>query len=181
VRPAPVLPEPPRVTVTTWLELTDPAELRPARDPGGGNGPEFRIRRVEPPDGALSRWFYVEVGRPHAWTDHLGRDAAAWEAWAAQVETWVLTVGGERAGFHELRPEGDAVELAYLGLLPAYQGLGLGGRLLTHALRRALEIAPRVWVHTETRDGRAALPNYLARGMRPYRREAVWQDLREGR
>jgi GNAT superfamily N-acetyltransferase len=88
---------------------------------------------------------------------------------------------GTRAGYYELRPGGDGVELAYFGLLPAFQGRGLGGHLLTHALRRGLELAPRVWVHTETRDGPAALPNYLARGLRPYRREEVWQDLREGR
>jgi GNAT superfamily N-acetyltransferase len=178
LRAAAILPEPPGVIVTTWLELTDPAQLRPAREP---DGPPAEIRRADPPDGAVSRWFYVEVGRPHAWTDHLGRDAAAWDAWAAQVETWVLTVDGERAGFHELRPDGDGVELAYFGVLAAFQGRGLGGWLLTHALRRGLELAPRVWVHTQTRDGRAALPNYLARGMRPYRREASWQDLRDRR
>ena len=164
--------------VTTWLELTDPGELRPARNPGI---PGAEIRRAQSPDGALSRWFYVVIGRPHAWTDHLGRDAAAWEAWAAQVETWVLTVGGSRAGYYELRPGGGGVELAYFGLLPAFQGRGLGGHLLTHALRRGLELASRVWVHTETRDGPAALPNYLARGLRPYRREEMSVDLREGR
>jgi len=169
------------VIVTTWLELTDPTELRPARDPRRVGGPEIAIRRAEPPDGALSRWFYVEVGRPHAWTDHLGRDAAAWQAWAEQVETWALTVAGRRAGYHELRPGAGGVELAYFGLRPEFQGRGLGGHLLTHALRRGLELAPRVWVHTETRDGPAALPNYLARGLRPYRREEVPVDLREGR
>lgn len=164
--------------VVTWLELTDPAQLRPARDPGV-TGAE--ISRVDPPDGAVSRWYYVEVGRPHAWTDHLSFDDAAWDAWAREVETWALTVQGRRAGFYELRPEGDGVEVAYFGLLPAFQGRGLGGWLLTHALRRGLELAPRIWVHTETRDGPAALPNYLARGLRAYRRDPVWQDLREGR
>ena len=93
VRAAALLPEPPRVIVTTWLELTGPAQLRPARDPGD-RAAEIEIRRADPPDGALSRWFYIEVGRAHAWTDHLGRDGAAWEAWAMDVETWILTVGG---------------------------------------------------------------------------------------
>ena len=113
--------------VVTWLELTDPAQLRPARDPGV-TGAE--ISRVDPPDGAVSRWYYVEVGRPHAWTDHLSFDDAAWDAWAREVETWALTVQGRRAGFYELRPEGDGVEVAYFGLLPAFQGRGLGGWLL---------------------------------------------------
>ena len=178
VRAAAVVPEPADVIVVTWLELTDPAQLRPAPAPGVAG---TEIRRVDPPDGAVSRGFYGAVGRPHAWTDHLGFDAAAWDAWARVVETWALTVDGRRAGFYELRTEGDGVELAYFGLLPAFQGRGLGGWLLTHALRRGLELAPRVWLHTQTRDAPAALPNYLSRGLRPYRRAGVWQDLREGR
>ena len=123
-------------------------------------------------DGELSRWFYVEVGAPHGWTDNLGRSSAEWQAWAKLVETWVATVTGERAGYYELLPAADSVEVAYFGLLPGFHGQGLGGHLLTHALRRALELAPRVWLHTNTRDGAAALPNYLARGLRPFRHEA---------
>jgi GNAT superfamily N-acetyltransferase len=129
------------------------------------------IERVEPPDGALNRWFYVEVGGPHRWIDHLGRSEAQWQAWAERVETWVATVAGERAGYYELLPGTDDVELAYFGLLAPYQGVGLGGFLLTHGLRRGFELAPCVRLHTNTQDGAAALPNYLARGLRPYRTE----------
>jgi GNAT superfamily N-acetyltransferase len=153
--------------VLTYLELDDPAQLRPARPPRMSG---VEIARVARPDGAVSRWFYVAVGTPHEWTDHIGRSPAEWQAWAEGVETWVATVDGERAGYYELRPGGESVQLAYFGLLPAFQAQGLGGHLLTHALRRGLEIAPRVWLHTNTRDGAAALPNYLARGLRPYRR-----------
>lgn len=154
--------------VRTFLELDDPALLRPAPAPRIGG---LEIARVEPPDGAVSRWLYVEVGTPYRWTDSLGRTAEEWQSWAECVETWVATVAGERAGYYELLPEGESVELAYFGLLAAFHGQGLGGHLLTHALRRALEIAPRVWLHTNTQDGVAALPNYLARGLRPYRQD----------
>jgi GNAT superfamily N-acetyltransferase len=154
--------------VRTYLELDDPAQLRPAGPP---RVPGVEIARVEPPDGAVSRWFYVEVGAPHRWIDNLGRSDAVWQAWAERVETWVATVAGKRAGYYELRALAGSVEVAYFGLLPAFQGQGLGGHLLTHALRRALEIAPRVWLQTNTQDGAAALPNYLARGLRPFRRE----------
>jgi GNAT superfamily N-acetyltransferase len=156
--------------VRTYLELDDPARLRPARAPRVA---DVEIARVAPPEGELSRWFYVEVGTPYRWTDNLGRSDAGWQSWAERVETWVATVAGERAGYYELRPEGDSVELAYFGLLPAFHGRGLGGHLLTHALRRGLELAPRVWLHTNTQDGPAALPNYLARGLRPFRREQL--------
>jgi len=156
-----------RVT-TTWLELTDPAELRPARTPDLDG---VAVIRVDPPDGALNAALYGGVGAAHAWHDYVHRDAAWWQARAEALETWLLTVDGEPAGYAELEPDGrGGVEVAYFGLLPGFHGRGLGGHLLTEVLRRALEVAPRVWLHTCTLDGPAALPNYLARGLRPYRR-----------
>ena len=159
--------------VRTYLELTDPAAIRaPAAPPR--TDAEITIAKVEPPDGATSRWFYEHVGRDYQWTDNLGRTEAEWQAWADRVETWVLAVDGERAGYHELRPEdGASVEIAYFGLLAHAQGRGLGGHLLTHALRRAFELAPRAWLHTCTLDGPHALPNYEARGLRPFRTEVL--------
>jgi GNAT superfamily N-acetyltransferase len=158
------------VIVRTYLELDDPARLRPSGPPRVA---EVQIARVEPPDGAVNRWFYARVGARHNWTDHAGRSEAEWQAWADRVETWMATAAGERAGYYELRPDGAGVEVAYFGLLPAFQGRGLGGFLLTHALRRAFELAPRVWLHTNTQDGEAALPNYRARGLRPFRTEVL--------
>jgi len=157
--------------VRTYLELTSLAELRaaaPPRVPG-----VVAIARVEPPDGAVNRWFYETVGRPHGWTDHIGRTDAEWQEWAERVETWVATIDGGNAGYYELRETGDDVEIAYFGLLPHVQGQGLGGHLLTHAVTRAFELAPRVWVHTCTLDGPHALANYLARGLRPFRTETL--------
>ena len=156
--------------VRTYLEIHDPAALRPAAPPRLEG---VEVARAEPPDGELNRWFYVEVGAAHNWIDNLGRSEADWQAWAERVETWVATVDGRRAGYYELRVDGGNVEVAYFGLLAAYQGAGLGGFLLTHALRRGFELAPRVWLHTNTQDGAAALPNYKARGLRPFRTEAL--------
>ena len=156
--------------VRTYLEIDDRADLRPGGPPRLDG---VEVMRAAPPDGELSRWFYVTVGKPHNWTDNLGRSAADWQAWADRVETWVATVQGQRAGYYELRSDGADVEVAYFGLLAAFQGAGLGGFLLTHALRRGFELAPRVWLHTNTQDGEAALANYKARGLRPFRTETL--------
>jgi GNAT superfamily N-acetyltransferase len=154
----------------TYLALDDPRALRSAARPSLDG---LEIALVKPADGAVSQWFYVRVGERHNWTDNLHRSESDWQAWAGGVETWVATVAGERAGYYELREDGESVELAYFGLLAEFHRQGLGGYLLTHALRRALEIAPRVWLHTNTQDAPAALPNYLARGLQPFRTEAL--------
>jgi GNAT superfamily N-acetyltransferase len=154
--------------VVTYLELDDPAALRPAALP---RLDDVAIARVEGADGPLLRWFYVEVGRHHKWTDLLGWNDAEWERWGAGPETWVAIVGGERAGYYVLDGQRESVEVRFFGLLPAFQGAGLGGHLLTHALRRGLELAPRVWLHTCSLDHPAALPNYEARGLRVFRTE----------
>jgi GNAT superfamily N-acetyltransferase len=147
--------------VTTYLELTDPAAIRPAK--------RFAtVARVDPPDGAVNRAFYETIGRDYSWTDLLGRDDAWWQAHAETVETWVLM--GD-AGYYELHPDGADVEIAYFGLVPAFQGRGLGAALLVHALWRGFELGTRVWVHTCSLDGPHALANYRARGLIPYKEE----------
>jgi GNAT superfamily N-acetyltransferase len=155
--------------VVTFLELADARDLRAAGPP---RLQDVEIERVEPPDGPLLRWFYAEVGRHHHWTDLLHWADSDWQAWAAGAETWVAAVAGERAGYYVLDRRGESVEVRLFGLLPGFQGAGLGGHLLTHALRRALQLAPRVWLHTCTLDHPAALPNYQARGLRVFRTEA---------
>jgi GNAT superfamily N-acetyltransferase len=79
------------------------------------------------------------------------------------------------AGYFELRRQPDgAVEIAYFGLLPEFIGRGLGKFLLSEATRRAWELgATRVWLHTNTLDHAAALPNYLARGFSVVRTETL--------
>ena len=153
--------------VTTHLEILDPARLRPPR----GEAPAgLSFQRVEPPDGALCRLLYLEVGADWSWTDHAEESPAWWQAHAEGVETWLAHLDGELAGYAELEPqEGGAVEIAYLGLLPAFDGRGIGGHLLAHAIRRGFELGTRVWVHTCTLDGPRALANYEARGMQVFR------------
>jgi GNAT superfamily N-acetyltransferase len=160
----------PRDVVRTHLELADASQLRPA---GPARLDNVEITRVQPPLGEVSRWFYATVGAPYEWVDHANRSAQEWQAWAERVETWVATVQGRRAGYYELHPGNEGVEVAYFGLLRDFHGAGLGGALLTHALRRALELGPPVRLHTCTTDGPHALANYLARGMRRVGTEVI--------
>lgn len=157
------------VVTTTWLEMTHPTQLRPARNVRGASA-----ERVH--DAEVNRRMYLGVGGPHQWTERLGWDDRQWARLAARVETWLARLDGEPAGFAELdlRSDGE-VKILYFGLLARFQGVGLGGWFLTEVLRRAWEAHPdgtrRVWLHTCSLDGPYALANYEARGLRPFRRE----------
>ena len=74
------------------------------------------------------------------------------------------TCAARRRGIRA-RAVDDAVEITSFGLLPAFIGRGIGPRLLDFAIRRGWELGPRVWVHTCSLDGPAALPNYQGRGL----------------
>jgi len=154
----------------TYLEMTSPEALRPADVPVD----DLRIEHVGACTASFYRYLYTEVGRDYRWTDRLAwTDEQIREHLASPaIAVHVAYVGGTPAGYFELTRHGDgSCELSYFGLLPEFQGRGLGKFLLTQATRRAWEGASRVWLHTCTLDGPAALPNYVARGFRPYRKE----------
>ena len=158
-------------TVTTWyLESRSPADLKPASDPGGVSLVEAQI-----PQWQFNRFLYQLVGGPWQWTDKLSWDDQQWRdyAEAENLRTWVAWVSGSPAGYFELqRQAGDEVEICYFGLAPRFIGRGLGGYLLTEALRMAWAWqASRVWVHTCSLDHEGALANYQARGLTIYRTE----------
>ena len=160
--------------VTTWyLEMTDPAQLRPGRVPPA----EPTVLVAGRPAPELSRLFYGLVGADWSWTDRLGWTDEQWAAWVGRPGHHLATAwaDGVPAGYYELDQVGADVELAYFGLAPGFLGRGLGGWWLTRALRHAWELpgARRVWVHTCTLDGPAALANYEARGLRRYREQTV--------
>ena len=150
----------------TYLEMTDPADLR---EPAGPPKVDYRLRQVHDP--AINRKLYEEIGGPHQWVDRLRWSEAQWAAWEGGVETWIAEVGDKPAGYFELRVDRDSTLISIFGIRRPYQGKGLGSGMLAQAIRRGFELAPRVWVSTNTMDGEHALANYEARGMRPFRRE----------
>lgn len=133
------------------------------------------VSRVFPVNAATFRSLYGGVGAAYHWHDRdAWSDEEIEQRLSGEVVTlWVLSVDGARAGFYELERHTDgSVEIVLFGLLPGFSGRGLGKWLLVDAVDRAWGLgASRVWLHTCTLDSPAALPNYLARGFRPYRTE----------
>ena len=68
----------------------------------------------------------------------------------------------------------NETEIAYLGILEEYHNQKLGSFLLTSAIKNSFLSNPkRVWVHTCSLDHKNALTNYIARGMKIFKKETV--------
>jgi len=166
------------ISTITYLELTSPDQLQPARTPKD----PVEIKRVEEISPEFSRFLYTSVGGDWHWSGKLPWTWEQWIQWLSRpgFETWVPYVGGTPAGYIAMKAIDTEVEVENFGLLPGFIGRGIGGHLLTVGLQRAWTlnerhpgIAPitRVWLHTNTLDGPNALANYEARGLRPYKTE----------
>ncbi|HET9294160.1 MAG TPA: GNAT family N-acetyltransferase [Gemmatimonadales bacterium] len=171
----------PTVHVTrTYLQMTDPAQLRTsAHQPAG-----VRLEGVTDCPPEFYRFLYDTVGREYHWRDRSGWDDAAIRAWFGRpgVLLRVLYREGAPAGYYELARHRDgSVEIVYFGLMPGQLGQGFGRFLLEEAVREAWGLgAARVWLHTCTLDGPAALPNYLKRGFVAFRTEEFDADISAG-
>lgn len=168
---------PPRSVLRTYLELTSRAALRPVAP----RDPDARFVRCDPCTVERYRALYAAIGGAWHWHDRLAWSDAQLAAYLARpdVSVWELRVGDEVAGYFELRTEADdAVEIVYFGLVERFFGRGLGGAMLTRAVEEAWALgASRVWLNTCTLDSPRALPNYLARGFRPYKEETYEVDV----
>jgi GNAT superfamily N-acetyltransferase len=157
---------------TTFLEMRSPEDFRPKaieRD-------DVSVKKLEIPTPVINHFFFVHVGRPWKWYSRLSWTIADWKALVEDeiTTTWIGYVKGSPFGYIELRQEEQSVEIAFFGLLPQFIGMGLGGFLLSQAVRLAWQLEPnRVWVHTCTLDHKYALNNYLARGFSIYKQETV--------
>ena len=163
--------------VRTYLELQTREQLRAAPVPDAS----VRFVRRDRITPQHYRRLYAAVGHRWHWRD---RDAWSDEMLAAHlarpdIVVWECLVGDDSAGYFELLRCPDAsVEIAYLGLAEPFIGRGLGKAMLTRAADEAWALEPtRVWLHTCTLDSPHALPNYLARGFTPTRRERYVAEL----
>jgi GNAT superfamily N-acetyltransferase len=137
------------------------------------------VVHAQQPTVSYYRYLYDAVGRDYDWTSRKKLSDAELAALLndPRIEVHVLMVDGVPAGFAELdrRSEGE-IELVQFGLLPEFIGLGLGRYLLQWTIDKAWSYGPkRFWLHTDTKDHPAALPNYLKQGFAIYKEEVKGQ------
>jgi GNAT superfamily N-acetyltransferase len=163
----PVAESAPDMLVTTYLQMTDLSQFRPAFV----DDHRVVVRRMSRPDVGFYRFLYGEVGKDWRWRDRLllSDDELLAAISRPTTAVYVLYVDGVPAGYVELDRQGDTTEIAYFGLRRAYHGSGYGKHLLSYGIARAwADGARRVWLHTCNLDSPHALSNYLKRGFSVY-------------
>jgi GNAT superfamily N-acetyltransferase len=142
-----------------------------------------RLERRAPCPLDTYRRLYREVGEEWFWHDRLewSDEQLAEHLALPTIAVWELLVDDRSAGYFELQRHDDGdVEIVYFGVTPGYIGRGLGRYMLGRAVEEAWAMgggARRVWLHTCTLDSERALPNYLARGFRPFKQERLEVDI----
>ena len=157
-----------------YLEINSLADLKDSKISPEG----YLVQLVEPVDFQLNKFFYKNVGKKHNWIDRLTWTEKQWIEYILKknVKTYVLKKNDDLVGYFELiiHEDKNEVEIAYLGLLEEYQSQKLGSYLLSSAIKNSFLINPqRVWVHTCSLDHKNALNNYIARGMKIFKKETI--------
>ena len=157
-----------------YLEINSLSDLKDTNFSPKG----YRIQLVKPVDFQLNKFFYKNVGKKHHWVDRLVWTDKKWIEYTSniKVNTYVLKKDADLAGYFELiiHKDKNEVEIAYLGLLEEYQNKKLGSYLLSSAIKNSfLNNNQRVWVHTCSLDHKNALKNYIARGMKIFKKETT--------
>jgi len=152
----------------THLEMT----RRPTKSFPVPTRPRSALLSAENMPVHFYRYLYEQVGKAHHW--YLRRvmdDAGIAEIiHSADTSIDVLYADGSPAGFFELdmRALPESVEITYFGLMPEFQGLGLGKWFLNGAIQKAFDRSPeKVIIHTNTLDHPAALSLYQKMGFEP--------------
>lgn len=157
-----------------YLEINSITELNESQI----DAKKYSIQLIEPSNFQINRFFYKNIGKNHNWKDRLIWSEKEWINYVSneKVKTFILKDNDELAGYFELIVHHDKseVEIAYLGLLEEYHNRKLGSHLLSSAIKNSfLSEAKRVWVHTCSLDHKNALTNYIARGMKIYKKETI--------
>ena len=158
----------------SYLEINSLKDLNESSSPPKS----FSISIIEPSNFQLNKFFYKNVGKKHHWIDRLIWTDKEWIQYTSsqKVKTFVLKNNEDLVGFFELiiHPDQSEIEIAYLGLLEEYHNKKLGSYILTCAIKKSFLGNPkRVWVHTCSLDHKNALNNYIARGMKIFKKETV--------
>jgi ribosomal protein S18 acetylase RimI-like enzyme len=157
-----------------YLEISSLMDLNDSSNSYEG----YQVQLVQPVNFQLNKFFYKNIGKKHNWVDRLIWTEKQWIEYTSneKVKTYVLKKDEDLAGYFELiiHKDKNEIEIAYLGVLEEYQNQKLGSYLLSSAIKNSFIIKPkRVWVHTCSQDHKNALKNYIARGMRVFKKEIV--------
>ena len=158
-----------------YLEISSLNDLKEGKKPTE----DYSLNLIDPVDFQLNKFFYKNIGKKHKWIDRLTWSEEKWISYVSSknVNTYVLKHKNDLVGFFELilHQENKEIEIAYFGILEEYQNKKLGSYLLSEAIRESLHRnnIERVWLHTCSLDHKNALNNYLARGMKIFKREVV--------
>lgn len=159
---------------TTTLEMTERPRFDKRDLP-----PELRFERTLAMTPEFGRFLYGLIGGPWHWTTRLNWTRDQWleELAVPGTEYWMLHDGGVPVGFVQLQSQTvdgrTHAEIRYFGLAETGIGRGLGRTMLERAIDAAWSIherfdgvpeVSRVWLHTCSLDGPAALGNYQKRG-----------------
>jgi GNAT superfamily N-acetyltransferase len=155
---------------TTYIEMTGYGQFRPAYI----EDQNLTIMQMGVPLPDFYRFLYGSVGRDYQWIDRLNwsNEQLLTHLSAPAVSIWVAYYKGTPAGYIEIQREAEepGTEIAYFGLIPTFQGRGLGKHLLSYGVQKAWDENPeRIWLHTCTLDGPHALANYQKRGFSIYK------------
>ena len=158
-----------------YLEISSLNDLKEGKKPTE----DYSLNLIDPVDFQLNKFFYKNIGKKHKWIDRLAWSEEKWISYVSSknVNTYVLKHKNDLVGFFELilHQENKEIEIAYFGILEEYQNKKLGSYLLSEAIRESLhrDSIKRVWLHTCSLDHKNALNNYLARGMKIFKKEVV--------
>jgi ribosomal protein S18 acetylase RimI-like enzyme len=136
------------------------------------------IDATDPKDFQINKFFYKIIGKDHRWVDRLIWSDKQWIEYVSnqKVKTYILKIKNDLAGYFELiyHEDKNEIEIAYFGLLKEYQNKKLGSYLLSAAIKKSFLLnVERVWLHTCSLDHKNALNNYIARGMKIFKKETV--------
>lgn len=153
------------------LEMTHASQLNAKSDAKG-----LIVTKAKLPQFEFNRFLYQFVGEAWEWTDKLGWSEQQWKSYSEDphLHLYVAYFEGSPAGYFELQQQTNGqVEIMYFGLGVRFIGKGMGGYLLSEAIKQAwaLPNTKRVWVHTCSLDHPSALKNYQARGFSLFKTE----------
>ncbi len=134
----------------------------------------LQLRQLQNPGLDWYRDLYRRAGAQWLWFSRLEMSDEQLTAVLHRPTTELLVCerDGSEIGLAELdRSQSPDVEITSFALFPEAIGKGLGRPFMTQVLDRAWSNSTaRVWLHTCTLDGPAALSFYIKCGFRPYKR-----------